>query len=343
MKAVLCINAAAFVAGFGFAVAALSQAIEPVRAPQLGAKLAWLAERGAEYDTFFIGSSRVHRQLIPDIFDAEMAALGVKTNSFNLSGDGMRPPEDEFVMERAFATRTARTRLLVVECNSIEHMLDDEDAGTARAVHWHDSARMAVLWRHCWARPIAADMKTSRVAARIWKRVRQLPEHFQHWVWNCGRLGQGSEWVSALVFGEKPGEDARELGSDGYRVPKTGELMSGKTLVSYEKALAAAMKQPPAEDFEDVESQASLARKKAMADRLGARLVLVSSPFLRPAVFAPASREGVVFLDYSAPAKFPELYAPEHRRDPGHLNVKGSEIYTRLVARQIAEALKKQP
>lgn len=343
MKAVLCINGAAFVAGFGFAVAALSQAFEPVRAPQLGAKLDWLAERGAEYDTFFVGSSRVHRQIIPDIFDAEMAALGVQTNSFNLSGDGMRPPEDEFVMERAFATRTARTRLLVVECNSIEHMLDDDDAGTARAVYWHDTARMAVLWRHCWARPLSPDMKASRVAARVWKRVRQLPEHVQHWVWNCGRVGQGSEWVSALLIGAKPSEDAKELGSDGYRVPKTGELMSGKTLRSYEKELAAAIKQPPAEDFEDVESQVSLARKKAMADRLGARLVLVSSPFLRPAVFAPASRDGVVFLDYSAPAQYPELYAPEHRRDPGHLNVKGSEIYTRLVARQIAETLKKQP
>jgi hypothetical protein len=333
----------AFVVGFALAAAVLSASVSPVRAPQIGAKLDWLSERGAEYDTFFIGSSRVHRQIIPDLFDSEMAALGVKTNSFNLSGDGMRPPEDEFVMERAFARRSAPVRLLLVECNSVEAIMDEDDAGTARAVYWHDNARLARLWSHCWASSLSPNMTASRRATRIWKRLRQFPGHIQHWIWDTARVGQGSSLMNGLLLGEPERNVAKEVGADGYHVPKTSELMSGGMLRTYEKDLAAALKSPPPPDPEDSESQASLAWKKALADRLGARLVLISSPFLRPAVFVPQSLEGITFLDFSDPRRYPELYAPEHRRDPGHLNVQGSEIYTRHIARQIAAALKPQP
>ncbi len=336
-------NIIAFMLGFAAMAAFAASVYAPLRPPQLGAKLDWLAAHGEEYDTFFVGSSRVHRQIIPDLFDSEMAALGVATNSFNLSGDGMRPPEDEFVLEHAFAHRTAPVRLLLVECNSLEANIAPEDAGTARAVYWHDNERIARVWRHCWAQNLSPGATASRSASRIWKKLRQLPDHLQHWIWNVGRVGQGSEWMADALFGPPQANDEKELGADGYRVPKTVEQMSGSTLRSYEKDLAAELKTPPPMDEEDTESQASLAWKRALAERLGARLVLVSSPFLRPAVFAPKDRDGILFLDYSNPALHPALYSPEHRRDPGHLNVKGSEIYTRLIARQIADALKIQP
>ena len=326
------LNVIAFIAGFALVAAVLSSAVPSVRPPQIAAKLDFLAAHGGEYDTFFIGSSRVHRQIIPALFDAEMAALGVKTNSFSLSGDGMRPPEDEFVMERAFASRTAPVRLLLVECNTVEPGIIEDDAGTARAVYWHDAARMARLWRNCWATP---------KVSRVWKRLRQFPEHIQHWAWNAGRLGQGNEQLTAMLFGQPPRDDAREVGADGYRTPKAVPPMSGSALRAYEKDVAAALKSPPPRDEEDSESQASLAWKQALAAKLGARLVLVSSPFPRPAVFVP--KGDIAFLDFSSPARYPELYAPENRRDPGHLNVRGSEIYTRLIARQIAAALQPQP
>lgn len=341
MKAARLFNFVAFVAGFALIAAVLSQTLPAVRPPQIGAKLDWLAEHGTEYDTVFIGSSRVHRQIIPDLFDREMEALGVKTNSFNLSGDGMRPPEDEFVLERAFASRKAPLRLLLVECNPIDSSLAEDDAGTARAVYWHDTARTLRIWRKCWSLPAAMSVG-SRIS-RTWKRLRQLPGHVQHWVWNSVRLGQANEFLRDRIFGEDLRSDAKEVGADGYHAPKTGERMTGGTLRTYEKHLAAVLKSPAPKDSEDPESQAAIGWKKSLAERLGGRLVLVSSPFLRPEIFQPASRDGITFLDYSDPARYPELYAPENRRDPGHLNVRGSEIYTRLVARQIAEALKKQP
>jgi hypothetical protein len=341
MKGARYANVIAFTAGFAAIAVVLSHTVPAVRPPQIGAKLDWLAEHGAEYDTVFIGSSRVHRQIIPDLFDREMEALGVKTNSFNLSGDGMRPPEDEFVLERAFASRKTPLRVLLVEANPIDSSLAEDDAGTARAVYWHDTARTLRIWRKCWSLPPALSVG-SRIS-RTWKRLRQLPDHVQHWIWNSVRLGQGNEILREQIFGPEPQNDAKEVGDDGYRAPKTGEQMTGGTLRTYQKNLAAALKSPTPQDAEDPESQAAIGWKKALAERMGARLVLVSSPFLRPEIFRPASLDGITFLDYSDPSRYPELYTPENRRDPGHLNVRGSEIYTRLVARQIADSLKKQP
>jgi hypothetical protein len=70
--------------------------------------------------------------------------------------------------------------------------------------------------------------------------------------------------------------------------------------------------------------------------------VLIASPFFRPEIFVPEIRAGIMLLDYSDPERYPNLYAPENRRDPGHLNVRGAEIYTRLVARQIAAGINPQ-
>ena len=341
MRFAASLNACAFVAGFVLIAAVLSHVVPSVRPQQISAKLDWLETHGEEYDTFFIGSSRVHRQIIPDLFDAEMAALGVKTNSFNLSGDGMRPPEDEFVMERAFAGRTSPVRLILVECNPLESGIADDDGGTARAVYWHDASRMMRLWRNCWTRACAPETTTSRYVSRVWKRLRDFPEHIQHWAWNAGRLGQGNEWIVGMLFGPSKNDGAWKIGTDGYNAPKTAELMRGSALRNYEKDLAVVLKLPPVLDFEEVESQVALLWKKALAERLGARLVLLGSPYVRGTVFAP--KDNISFLNYSDPAKYPELFAPENRRDPGHLNVRGSEIYTRLIARQIAEALKPQP
>ena len=341
MKFAAPLNACAFVAGFVVIAAALSHAVPSVRPPQIGAKLDWLEAHGEEYDTFFIGSSRVHRQIIPDLFDAEMAALGVKTNSFNLSGDGMRPPEDEFVMERAFAGRAAPVRLLLVECNPLEPGIADDDGGTARTVYWHDASRMMRLWRNCWTPLVAPERSTGRYVARVWKRLRDYPEHIQHWAWNAGRLGEGNERLVEMLFGLSKNDGSWKIGADGYNAPKTAELMSGSALRAYQKDLAVVLKSPPVLDHEDEESQVALAWKKALAEKLGARLVLIGSPYVRGTVFAP--RDRIPFLNYSNPAQYPELYAPENRRDPGHLNVHGSEIYTRLIARHIAAVLKSQP
>lgn len=51
------------------------------------------------YDTLFVGSSRVHRGVIPAEFDARMAALGRPTHSFNLGLAGLRQHDFDTIVD----------------------------------------------------------------------------------------------------------------------------------------------------------------------------------------------------------------------------------------------------
>jgi hypothetical protein len=70
--AAFAVKAAAFVVGFALVAAALTAWLPAVRPQPIEAKLDWLAAYGEQYDTFFIGSSRIYRQIIPELFDSEM-------------------------------------------------------------------------------------------------------------------------------------------------------------------------------------------------------------------------------------------------------------------------------
>src|ERR1051326_6133873 len=63
--------------------------------PEVGgvsSKLRFLAAHRGEYDTIFLGSSRVYHGVSPAAFDAAMAAAGRRAHSYNLGIDGMLPP-----------------------------------------------------------------------------------------------------------------------------------------------------------------------------------------------------------------------------------------------------------
>src|SRR5688572_27502291 len=66
----------------------------------VSAKVQWLQEHGDEYDVIFLGSSRTFRQIVPELFDRLMAAASHPVKTFNLGVDGMRPPEDTYVLEQ---------------------------------------------------------------------------------------------------------------------------------------------------------------------------------------------------------------------------------------------------
>src|SRR5437016_2606538 len=87
-------------------------------------KIDWLAEHEDRYDTFFLGTSRTFGGIRPDLFDQAMAAAGTPTHSFNLGINGMRPPEDSYVLEQVLARRHRPLKLVVVECNPVHIMTD---------------------------------------------------------------------------------------------------------------------------------------------------------------------------------------------------------------------------
>jgi hypothetical protein len=332
----------AFAAGFLAACAVLARLVDPT--PVGGGRIEWVRDHAADYDTLFVGSSRTFRQVMPSVFDAAMAEAGEPTRSFNLALPGMRPPEDAYVIERALDGRTAPLRFLVVECNPVRIGIPPEDRETARSVYWHDARRLRVLAGRALA-PSSVDPDAPLDAAVVRQHLIELADHARHWLWNATRLGRGAELLRDALVDLHDRRPALRLGPDGDGFqprPPGRPTFGGEEREVYLAALRERLERPHRIRYGDSESQAELRRKRALAERHGGRLVLVSPPYLNDP-FAPLPALGIPFLDFADPRRYPELFAPENRNDGGHLNTRGAELYSRLLARALRAALAGEP
>ena len=335
MRALL--NIIAMVVGFIAVAAVLSKKTPPRYVPTVTEKLKRYASAGDDFDVLAIGSSRTYRQIIPKVFDEAMAAAGKPTRTFNLGIDGMRPPEDTYVLEKALALRRKPLKFVIVECNNIRFEVRDEDADTVRAVHWHDWKRLVTIGRLAFY----GDRKKRGFGDTMKRRFDVFPEFWEHteyWFENVTELGRGNELLSARLFDTT--DPKKSIGSDGFHDSPVRTGLSGKELAAYEKDVEAMRKTPPRAERTEWVSQAELAEKRRIIERAGAKMILVVPPYPMTKRFLPdGEKEQAAVIDFSNPLEFPELYTPEHRLDEGHTNRTGSEIYTRLIAERILRQL----
>jgi hypothetical protein len=301
-------------------------------------KLEYFAEHGEEFDVIFLGSSRTYRQVLPEIFDREMADAGLAVRSFNLGVDGMRPPEDTYVLEQALATRRKPLKWVFLESNLLRITPREEDRDTVRAMYWHDWPRYAATVH----RAFFADTKKRDLDDR-WKEIRNawpdFAEHTRYFLQRSTAMGRGSGVLNDWIFHRPaPPSAAWELGprKDGYRVASVADQMTPEVRAAYEKDLEAAVAMPPKASGGDPATLADLAAKRRLVERHGAGLVLFVAPFTTRSVFVPKSPE--IVLDFSDPRRFPGLYEPRHRADRGHVNIAGSRLFTELLAREFLAA-----
>src|SRR5438132_13091512 len=63
-------------------------------------KFRFFAAHKDEFDTLFLGSSRVYFQISPAIFDRVTRASGLPTHSFNFDIGGMYLPETSYLLQQ---------------------------------------------------------------------------------------------------------------------------------------------------------------------------------------------------------------------------------------------------
>jgi hypothetical protein len=311
--------------------------------PIVTTKVTWFQEHGDDFDVIFLGSSRTYRQVIPEKFDELMAAAGHAVRTFNLGIDGMRPPEDTYVLEHAVRRRTKPLRWVFVECSPLRLTMRPEDRGTLRATYWHDAKRTATLFR----RAFLADEKRRKWRDRLNQIARYWPDfedHAEYFIHNATRIGRGYAAFENLAFkGGPPQVEVWNLGKrlDGYRPSEHSEHMPPAELAIYEQQIATMRATPPRVDYGDPVSQAELREKQRIIEKAGGKMILLMPPYTATRFFHPklGGDHAPLLLDFSSLEKYPALYAPENHSDSGHLNRAGSEIYTREIARLLLEHL----
>ncbi len=117
--------------------------------PDLGKvseKAAYFARHKDEFDAVFVGSSRVYRQIAPQLFDEQVtAATGQPMHSFNLGAPSMFLPESLFVIDRVVAQRPARLRWMFIELDDPRPRLEEHAGLVQREVYWHGWRETALM------------------------------------------------------------------------------------------------------------------------------------------------------------------------------------------------------
>jgi hypothetical protein len=280
--------------------------------------------------------------VVPKVVDAELAAASggaQQTTSFNFAVLGMELWEMEHLQDEVLALRPARLQTIVMEPQFWRpHDVFLEDAFEARAVHWHTPA----LTRDVIEATLYINRPLPERLRMCWLHVKMLAR-------NLTSYAQGPRML-ASVRGEAPLFDyllPSDLdGNHGYQDPSTtrDELeiadheRFGRTLKAYAEEVAQIEEQDrKISKWMRIENQPVhlLLDQVRKLEGLGLRVLCVVPPGLVP---TPEMRmlhqRGLLkeLLAFNIPSKYPQFYAPDRRYDRGHMNRKGAEEFSRLLA-----------
>ncbi len=306
--------------------------------PEVSAKLAYFDRHRDEFDTVFVGSSRVYRGIMPGIFDA-----AAPTKSFNLGIDGMMAPESYFLLEKILAKKPARLKWIFVELTSLQSQIDMGRSSTMRDVYWHDWPRTVAMCRNIFiTRAGRIGLRKKGRLAIFQKNCELAALHLQLFLKNCANVGRGAELfcgtpgvspdVLDAVFGPPLSGFAQMA---GRRVS-----LSGADLERYEKMRASAVSAKTRQDGRNAAFQQATARAVARVRSAGAVPLFVITPWPDvPRVFFPDKKSAPAVFSFNDPAGFPELFRADRHVDAGHLNRRGAEEFTQLLAARFTQFL----
>ena len=318
------LNGACFAVAFAVSAFLVGRCLPFPRVPKIFPKYRYFAENRGRFDTLFIGSSRVYHQIDPQQFDAEVAALGGRTQSVNLAYDSVWPPESWYFLRRLLALRPPRLRWVFIELMAVNVSLEARNDRTLRTAYWHDWRHTVIAWRDIFA--------SRRGRAEKWRAAGEHAVIFLRWTVNFGR---GAEALLPRKA-ERP-EPWRERG--GF-LPENDRQISPADLPSYLETVGRLGRGVPPQPADALYREA-LGELVAEVRRAGAQPVFVITPTLSEREHFTGLPEGVPVFSFADPAQYPGLYAPDHRYDAWHLNEKGAAELTSLLARLFAEHLRR--
>lgn len=328
-RALLC--AACFASTLIAACFLLGAALPPARVPDVFEKWDHFARHKEEFDALFLGSSRVFRQIDPAEFDRELHAHGLQSRAFNAGIFALFPPEDSFVLDQFLDTRPAHLRTVFVEIGMFFARFERQDPHSLRTLHWHDGTRLRFV-----RRVLFDDFKFKRNKWRtalpaLAERLEIFAAHAALTLRNAVNLGRGAQ---LLPWSPAAAAPAWALGPrlDGFPRPDDTQATPDER-ARYERELAVLLRSPARRTPLPAGAQDNLEHMIGKIRGAGAQPVLLISPAVSPLTFVPR-RDVAPVLDFSDPARWPELFAPESRLDAGHLTHAASERYTRLLARE---------
>jgi hypothetical protein len=296
-------------------------------------KLRFFAAHKDEFDTLFIGSSRIYFQISPAIFDRITREGGNPTHSFNFGVGGMYLPESAYLLEQLLNTKPRNLRSVFIEYDELQTNWSPENQTSRRALYWADWKRTSLLLRKL------TDAGTDSLWLPNFKKLceantfKQVIFHTVQFEKNFTNVARAPDILNFLSRRDIDRWDANYLGAvgDGY-VPRAGGMSASKA-AAYESALALAMHAKSTTPISSyaVDAYRQCAQKIRAAGATPIFLVTPSLKQLNVAYQGDTQSPGIV-MAFNDPRAYPNLYASSARRDREHLTKSGAEDFTRLLA-----------
>ena len=298
-----------------------------------------------EFDTLFIGSSRVYFQISPAIFDRVTRESGLPTHSFNFGIGGMYLPESAYLLEQILNLRPRNLRWVFIEYDEMQTKWSPENQTSRRALYWADWTRVSLLLRKLtdagmgsfWL-PNPTKLRDIVLRQKDEKNTRSLLTFYATQVErNYTNVSRAADVLHYFLCRDTKERRARYLGaaSDGY-VTRPNRMSPSQT-AAYERGLAAAMVEAGTRPLSPYAVEAY--RQCAQEVRsIGAAPVFLITPNTTQINVAAESTGAPGFvMAFNDPRVYPNLYHSSVRRDGQHLTKSGAEDFTRTVAANFVE------
>jgi len=308
-------------------------------------KFRFFAAHKNEFDTLFIGSSRIYFQISPAIFDRITRESGMPTHSFNFGIGGMYLPETAYLLEQILRLKPRKLRWVFIEYDELQTKWSPENQTSRRALYWADWKRMPLLLRKLtdagtapfWL-PNPAKIRDIVLRRGDEKNTRSLltfyVTQFERNYTNVARAAD----VLDYFFGHDTTErGVSYLGAagDGY-VARPNRMSPGQA-AGYERGLATAMAQSGTHPLSTYTLEAYRQCAQEVM-KIGATPIFLITPSTTQINIKIENTQlsGVV-MAFNNPRTYPNLYRTDVRRDGQHLTKSGAEEFTRIVAANFVE------
>jgi len=308
-------------------------------------KFRFFAAHKDEFDTLFIGSSRVYFQISPAIFDRVTRENGMPTHSFNFGIGGMYLPETAYLLEQILNLKPRNLRWVFIEYDELQTKWSPGNQTSRRAIYWADWKRVSLLLRKLtdagtdplWL-PSPAKLRDIVLCQSGEKNTRSLLTYYAgQFEKNYTNVARAADVLQYFLGRDTKERRARYLGvaNDGYF--NRPYRMSSEQVAAYERWFAAAMAQTNTHPLSPYAMEAY--RQCAQEVReIGAMPIFLITPSITEFNVA-TENTGLtsVVMAFNNPRIYPSLYRSEVRRDGQHLTKSGAEEFTRLVAANFVE------
>jgi hypothetical protein len=304
-------------------------------------KIQHLRSRPADYDTVFLGSSRIHYGLQPEVFDAAMREQGTSTRSFNAALSGLRTHDTLRLGEWLLAEPPPSLRRLIVELHDFDQSIRGEQWLSDQELEMHPPSLLACRLQSLWV---------SRQPAG--QRLGQLGYLLLHTLGNALHVGQGPRIVAdrlAIAQGRTP-QRGRPVANGGWSAVDAVQLphmvAQHEAFVRSPEVFEERLRNRIAEPIPDWSRGGfradAIAAFAALAASRGIETVFVVMPTMttdfrgRDQVQELHGKARVLAFDN--PLQHRSIYDPAHFHDPSHLSTAGAAWFSRRLAANLADA-----